>query len=56
MTKVNQIEEIDAIIQEVSRYGLRYEVIETAQAYIEQGMGDLEAYKSAYEDFIGSAE
>ena len=49
-------EEIDAIIQEVSRYGLRYEVIETAVEYMNQGFTDLEAYKAAYEDFIGSVE
>lgn len=45
-------EQIEEILMEASAYGMRYEVEKTAKQLIKDGYNKLDAYISAFEDWI----
>ena len=45
-------EHVDLILQEASRYNLRFEVERSAKKFIEQGYKYLEAFQLAYNEWI----
>jgi hypothetical protein len=45
-------EEIELILIEASSYGLRQEVVETAQSYIDEGYSELDAYEMAFDEWV----
>ena len=51
MTTQEQID-IELILEEASAYGLRFEVAEAAQNFIDGGIHPLDAHQFAYEDWI----
>ena len=55
MTSNITIEEqmdIELVLEEANAWGLRYEVEQTAQQYIDEGHPIVDAYHFAYEDWI----
>ena len=49
---IGDLQQIELILFEASAYGLRVEVEETAQKYIDEGTPAVEAYEWAYGDWI----
>lgn len=49
---IGDLQEIEMILLEASAWGLRVEVEETAQKYIEEGHNQVDAYQYAYSDWV----
>ena len=49
---IGDLQQIELILLEAHSYGLRVEVEETAQKYIDEGTPVVEAYEWAYGDWI----
>ena len=49
---IGDLQEIEMILVEASAWGLRVEVEETAQKYIEEGHDIVESYHFAYDDWV----
>jgi hypothetical protein len=49
---IGDLQEIEMILLEASAWGLRIEVEEAAQNYIDGGIHPLDAHQFAYEDWI----
>jgi hypothetical protein len=45
-------EQIEEILIDASRYGLRIEVLETAQKYIKEGYDKITSYEMSYQEWI----
>jgi hypothetical protein len=49
---IGDLQHIELILTEASAWGLRIEVEETAQKYIDEGQHPTDAYQFAYDDWI----
>jgi hypothetical protein len=49
---IGDLQQIELLLVEASAYGLRVEVEETAQKYIDEGHPIVESYEWAYGDWI----
>ena len=49
---IGDLQDIELVLVEASAWGLRAEVEETAQQYINEGHNPVDAYHFAYDDWV----